>query len=66
VPRGGGKVVALGFLPMLAYAQGAGFKPTTLEEKWPEPPRRFAQLALDARASHRSRPATSRWSRRVC
>lgn len=43
-----GKVIALGFLPMLAYGQGAGFKPTTLEEKWPEPPRRLIQFVLDA------------------
>jgi hypothetical protein len=46
--HGKGNVIALGFLPMLAYAQGAGFKPERLEEKWPEPPRRLARLALDA------------------
>lgn len=46
--HGRGKVIALGFLPMLAYGQGAGFKPTTLEEKWPDPPRRLIQFALDA------------------
>jgi len=44
---GRGKVIALGFLPMLAYGQGAGFKPITLEEKWPEPPRRLLRFALD-------------------
>jgi len=47
VNHGRGKVIALGFLPMLAYGQGAGFRPTTLEEKWPEPPRRLIQFALD-------------------
>jgi hypothetical protein len=44
----GGKVIALGFLPMLAYGQGAGFRPDTLAENWPESPRRLIQLALDA------------------
>lgn len=48
VSHGRGKVIALGFLPMLAYGLGAGFKPTTLEEKWPEPPRRLIQFVLDA------------------
>lgn len=48
VDRGRGKVIAFGFLPMLAYAQRAGFRPTTLEEHWPEPPRRLIQFALDA------------------
>jgi len=41
-----GSVLYLGFLPMLAYAQMAGFKPTTLEEKWPEEPRRLVAWAL--------------------
>jgi hypothetical protein len=45
---GEGRVIAIGFLPMLAYAQAANFKPTTLEEVWPEQPRRLIQLALDA------------------
>jgi hypothetical protein len=48
VARGSGKVIALGFLPMLAYAQGANFKPSTLEEKWPAAPRELTKLALDA------------------
>jgi hypothetical protein len=43
---GKGKVIAVGFLPMLAYGQRAGFKPTTLEEKWPDAPRRLIQIAL--------------------
>jgi hypothetical protein len=48
VGYGSGKVIGLGFLPMLAYGQAAGFKPTTLEEVWPEAPRRLVQLALTA------------------
>ena len=46
VKYGRGKVIALGFMPMLAYGQRAGFKPTTLEEKWPQAPRRLIELAL--------------------
>jgi len=45
---GSGTVIGLGFLPMLAYGQAAGFKPTTLEEKWPASPRKLIQAALDA------------------
>ncbi len=48
VKHGDGKVIGLGFLPMLAYGQGAGFKPTTLDEKWPAGPRQLVQRALDA------------------
>ncbi len=33
---------------MLAYGQGANFKPTTLEEKWPENPRRIVEIALES------------------
>jgi hypothetical protein len=47
VTHGRGKVIAFGFLPMLAYGQGADFRPTTLEEHWPDPPRRLIQFALD-------------------
>lgn len=43
---GKGKIVALGFMPFLAYGQGANFQPTTLEEKWPAAPRELAQLPL--------------------
>jgi hypothetical protein len=46
VSYGRGKVVGLGFLPMLAYGQGAGFKPTTLEEKWPSAPRALIDYPL--------------------
>ena len=45
--HGSGKVIAFGFLPMLAYGQQAGFKPETLEEKWPDAPRQLVKLALD-------------------
>lgn len=44
-PYGSGHVMALGFMPMLAYGQMAGFKATTLEEKWPEEPRRLLRFA---------------------
>ncbi len=47
VPHGRGQVVGLGFLPMLAYAQMAGFKFSTLEEKWPAEPRELVRLALE-------------------
>jgi hypothetical protein len=42
----GGRVIGVGFLPMLAYGQGANFKPDTLEERWPEDPRRIVRAAL--------------------
>jgi hypothetical protein len=48
VTHGNGKVIAFSFLPMLAYGQLAGFKPETLEEKWPDAPRRLIELALKA------------------
>ncbi len=41
-----GRVIYLGFMPMLAYGQLAGFKPTTLEEKWPAEPRELVAWAL--------------------
>jgi len=47
VEYGQGKVVALGFMPMLAYGQLAGFQPKTLAEKWPAEPRRIIQYVLD-------------------
>ena len=46
VQYGRGQVLGLGFMPMLAYGQGAGFKPTTLEEKWPSEPRELVAKAL--------------------
>lgn len=45
---GRGQIIAVGFLPMLAYGQSAGFKPATLEEKWQPEPREIVKLALDA------------------
>ncbi|MGI8423834.1 MAG: hypothetical protein ACR2NO_06955, partial [Chloroflexota bacterium] len=48
VPHGRGQVIGLGFLPMLACGQLAGFKPKTLEEKWPSEPREVVTMALDA------------------
>ncbi|MBV9867662.1 MAG: hypothetical protein JO316_20110 [Abitibacteriaceae bacterium] len=47
LPYGQGQVIGVGFLPMLAYAQGAGFKPKTLEEKWPSEPRSIINFALN-------------------
>lgn len=47
VPHGRGKVVGLGFMPMLAYGQMAHFQPQTLEERWPEAPRRLIREALE-------------------
>jgi hypothetical protein len=48
VSYGHGSVIGVGFLPMLAYAQGAKFQREALAEKWPEVPRRIVKLALDA------------------
>jgi hypothetical protein len=45
---GRGKVIAFGFLPMLAYGQGAHFAATQLKEQWPDQSREVARLALDA------------------
>ena len=44
--HGQGSVIALGFMPMLAYGQLANFKPTTLEEKWPAEPRQLVDWPL--------------------
>jgi hypothetical protein len=46
--QGRGKVYAIGFLPMLAYAQAAHFAPAGLSEKWPAEPRQLIQAPLDA------------------
>lgn len=45
---GNGKIIAVGFMPMLAYGQLAKFKPSTLEEKWTSEPRDIINLALEA------------------
>jgi len=47
-PYGKGKILALGFMPMLAYGQGANFQPKTLSEHWPAAPRKLISLALEA------------------
>ena len=43
-----GQIIAVGFMPMLAYGQLSNFKPTTLEEKWTPEPRMIIKMALDA------------------
>lgn len=45
---GNGQIIAVGFMPMLAYGQLANFKPTTLEEKWTPEPRAIIKMVLDA------------------
>lgn len=45
---GQGQIVAVGFMPMLAYGQLANFKPTTLEEKWTPEPRAIIKMPLEA------------------
>jgi hypothetical protein len=45
--HGKGRVIAAGFMPMLAYGQLAGFKPSTLEEIWPAGPRLIVGLPLE-------------------
>lgn len=48
IPYGRGRIIAVGFMPMLAYGRLANFKPTTLEEKWMPEPREIVKMALDA------------------
>lgn len=48
ISYGKGKIIAVGFLPMLAYGQTANFKPTTLEEKWMPAPRTIIKNVLDS------------------
>jgi hypothetical protein len=45
---GQGQIIAVGFMPMLAYGQLANFKPTTLEEKWTPEPRAIIKMPLEA------------------
>lgn len=45
---GNGQIIAVGFMPMLAYGQLANFKPTTLEEKWTPEPRAIIKTVLEA------------------
>lgn len=44
---GRGQIIAVGFMPMLAYGKLAAFKPTTLEEKWTPEPREIIKMTLD-------------------
>jgi hypothetical protein len=44
---GNGQIIAVGFMPMLAYGQLAKFKPSTLEEKWPAEPRAIVKMPLE-------------------
>jgi hypothetical protein len=44
---GNGKIIAVGFMPMLAYGQLANFKPSTLEEKWTSEPRAIIKIPLE-------------------
>lgn len=46
ISYGKGQIFAVGFMPMLAYGQLAGFKPATLEEKWTSEPRMIIKTAL--------------------
>jgi len=57
---GKGRVMLLGFCPMLAYGQLASFKPTTLEEHWPYWPRRLVKKPLTV-ASVRQRVECILW-----
>lgn len=47
VPYGKGQIIAVGFMPMLAYGKSADFKPKTLEEKWKSEPREIIKKTLD-------------------
>ena len=48
ISYGRGKIIAVGFMPMLAYGKTAEFKPTTLAEKWKPEARSVIKIALDA------------------
>ncbi|MGI8545513.1 MAG: hypothetical protein ACR2MD_18810, partial [Aridibacter sp.] len=47
MPYGKGQIIAVGFMPMLAYGKLANFKPDTLEEKWKPEPREIIKKTLD-------------------
>jgi hypothetical protein len=51
ISYGNGKIFAVGFMPGLAYAQGAHFAPAALKEKWPEAPRAVIARPLEAMRS---------------
>ncbi len=46
-PYGNGQIIAVGFMPMLAYGKFANFKPETLEEKWQSEPREIVKKSLE-------------------
>ncbi len=46
ISYGKGKIIAVGFMPMLAYGKLANFKPKTLEEKWQPEPRKIIEKTL--------------------
>ncbi|MGI8669931.1 MAG: hypothetical protein ACR2J3_08835, partial [Aridibacter sp.] len=46
-PYGKGQIIAVGFMPMLAYGKLANFKPDTLEEKWQTNPREIIAKTLE-------------------
>ena len=46
VKYGEGRIIAVGFMPMLSYGQLAGFKPTEMAERWPDAPRKLIELPL--------------------
>ncbi len=46
-PYGKGQIIAVGFMPMLAYGKLADFKPETLEEKWKPEPRQIIEKSLE-------------------
>jgi hypothetical protein len=47
VPYGKGQIIAVGFMPMLAYGKMADFKLKTLEEKWQPEARRIIEKTLE-------------------
>lgn len=48
IAYGKGQIIAVGFMPMLAYGKSANFKPDTLAEKWTPEPREIVKMALDS------------------
>ncbi|HTL30258.1 MAG TPA: hypothetical protein VL282_13590 [Tepidisphaeraceae bacterium] len=48
VNYGKGKVFAVGYMPGLAYGQGANFAPAELKEKWPDAPRAIIARPLES------------------
>ena len=46
LPYGRGKIIAVAFMPMLAYGKLANFRPTTLSERWEAEPREIIRKPL--------------------